>query len=1579
MKGLRDRIARALGRTAGQPIDRTLWERSESLLAGALDLPSAGRAAFLDRACAGDAELRREVESLLAAHETPALIDRPAIEQFEALLTPTLPALAPGTVVSHYRIVEPLGGGGMGIVYQARDVRLDRTVALKFLHPSCSADVDAKRRFVIEAQAAAALDHPNVCTIHEIGETDDGRLFIAMPCYEGETLKARRASGPLSVDDALGLTIQVAHGLAEAHEHGIVHRDIKPANLMITSAGVVKILDFGVAKLAGVTVTGAGLTPGTIAYMSPEQLAAETVDGRSDIWSLGVVLYELLAGVRPFRGEDQRAVRRAILDSDPEPLGRRRPDLPAGVDRVIRTMLARSPAQRFASARELIAAIERVRGVGSGPSASRPSGLLPEGERRHASIVVARLGDYARLLETLTSDELEQVGRGITTEARDIADKHGGTLNSSAGPMTVMLFGISAAHEDDCQRAVRAALELRDRVSALNAEIQSRTGQPIRLQLGVETGQLAVQLTGGRSDEYRVAGAVMQAAESLAARAAPDEIWVTAECRRLVGPLFDAEPRDSHALRPGAEPASLFAVIGPSGLQTRLEAAEKSGLTGYTGRDEELRSLRRRLDEMLRRDGQLVTVIGEAGVGKSRLLLEFCQHIDRDTVALLQGRCQSYGSEIAYLPFIEILRRGLRLGQPAAGQSEAEELVSRVREAGPELEHLIPLYLHLLSLSSDDFPVPTHLQGEEFRLRIQEALVALVTVRARRQPTVMVLEDWHWADETSHAVLKQLAETVAGYPLLVVVTCRPGYLTDWDHAGQLTAIQLRPLDPDESLAMLKAALHADRVPDELSGLIYERTGGNPFFLEEVCQTLLEAGTVRIEGREVLLSGPLESLDLPETVQAVIGTRLDRLDREAREAIRAASVIGREFTWSLLERTLGGERSLSTALQTLKGSGLIQQIQLVPEPAYRFKHVLTQEVAYAGLLERQCKELHGRVGSAIEQMHGERLHEHLDRLADHFGRAEEWRKAAEYGIGSADRARALGQFAEALRLAERAQECLLHLPPGPAEADLLVEILLRQERLCETLGRRERQQRIIDELVALLEPAGHAPKLAEAYLRQGDVFTLLRRFDEAHEALRRSLGIRRELGDTVGERNTLRSLGLLRWHEGRNDEARLFIEQALQIDRGRHDRLAVVGDLANMGPVLKGLGQYQQARAYLEEALSLSEQSPEGGDPDGAASELLLKRSYILQNLANIHREMGETERALEYLYEARALTTEKRMPIERSYHLTAIAHIHLQQGRIEESLHQYREAVELTRRARFVPGLVQSLRILGEVLVGLERGEEARPLLEEASGLFNQLGDVAAEAEVWSTIAQVHEREARHASALAAWGRARTLQRNAGNGRGELQAVEGTARVTRRMTDPALALAHYREAVELASMLGDGAAEGRLHNTIGILEWTRGDYEQALKHYERGLALCRELGESANGGVLLNSIGVTLAALGRRDEARLQLEQAVALHRQSGQARLEGHALAALGDLWTADGDGRKAAEHYEQSLQLRLAIGDRRGEGWMLHRLAQAQLLNGFAPEAEQLTMGAARIAAECGDAELSDACVRARRATVH
>jgi eukaryotic-like serine/threonine-protein kinase len=337
-------------------IDPSRRQRIEVLFDQCSDLPPAQRGRFLEVAVAGDAALRREVEELLASAEradSTGRLERVVAAAFDLPRAP-IGRPRPG---DRYELLEKLGGGGMGTVYRAQDRGSGGIVALKFLSESLAGDTVLKRRFQREARAAAALDHVNIGAIHGVEETDEGRLFIVMPYYDGGTLKSTIAKGPLPVADAIACATQVADGLAHAHAAGVIHRDIKPANLMFADDGSLKILDFGIAKIAGEKLTRTGLVLGTLAYMSPEQAAGGTLDHRTDLWALGVVFHEMLAGRPPFSAPSIELLFQAVRHSEPPAIRSLRPEVPREVEAVVSRLLRKEPGRRYPDASSVAAAL----------------------------------------------------------------------------------------------------------------------------------------------------------------------------------------------------------------------------------------------------------------------------------------------------------------------------------------------------------------------------------------------------------------------------------------------------------------------------------------------------------------------------------------------------------------------------------------------------------------------------------------------------------------------------------------------------------------------------------------------------------------------------------------------------------------------------------------------------------------------------------------------------------------------------------------------------------------------------------------------------------------------------------------------------------------------------------------------------------------------------------------------------------------------------------------------------------------------------------------------------------------------
>jgi class 3 adenylate cyclase/tetratricopeptide (TPR) repeat protein len=669
---------------------------------------------------------------------------------------------------------------------------------------------------------------------------------------------------------------------------------------------------------------------------------------------------------------------------------------------------------------------------GSSKSSQSPSTMpeaasLSEGERRQATVAFSDLSGYTSMNEKLDPEEVQEIMSRIKKEAVHIFERHEGIVNQFVGDEVLALFGIPTANEDD---PVRASLEVEDQI-----------GTQLRMHSGISSGLIVTHLRDIRDGSYGITGDTVNIGARLANRAEADEVLVSPETFRQITPYFETETLEEITVKGKTQPLIPYRVIKESAVRTRFEAAEQRGFTSFTGREQELTALYSCLDKAMSGNGQFVTVVGEAGMGKSRLVYEFRHSLNRNTITVLQGRCQSHGTRIPYFPFINALRRGLNLSDEDTSIELHEKVVSNAVAIDQTLEQYLPIYLYLLSISSEAYPLPAHLKGQELINEIQKALAVIITLNTKTQPMVLLLEDWHWADEASNSTLKHLISVITPYPLMLLVNYRPEYSSNWANWSHHTPIVLRALDSQTCKDFIKAVWSADRLPEGIEPLIQERTGGNPFFLEEISSALAEEGTIQVKDRQAMLTRPLDKLTLPDTVQAVIRSRLDRLDQYSRESMRLASVIGREFTRRILEQISTFKEKLSQSLETLKVLELIQQIQVVPEMEYMFKHVITQEVTYETLLHQQRKELHGLVGQAIEELYQDRVEEQVDILHHHFRRAKNWSKAVQYGRLAANRAYRLSQFQEAVAVFEQTKSCLLRLPEDRSRQETLLDILL----------------------------------------------------------------------------------------------------------------------------------------------------------------------------------------------------------------------------------------------------------------------------------------------------------------------------------------------------------------------------------------------------------------------------------------------------------------------------------------------------------------------------------------------------------
>jgi class 3 adenylate cyclase/tetratricopeptide (TPR) repeat protein len=662
------------------------------------------------------------------------------------------------------------------------------------------------------------------------------------------------------------------------------------------------------------------------------------------------------------------------------------------------------------------------------------------------------------LMEDLDPEEARAVVDPALKLMIDAVQRYDGYIVQSTGDGIFALFGAPVAHEDHPNRALYAALRMQEELRRYSDKLLAEGRAPLEIRVGVNTGEVVVRslTTGSGKTEYTPIGHTTNLASRMEAVAATGSIAITEHTRRLVEGYFALNSRGPTKVKGVTEPVNVYEVMGPGPLRTKLDVSRARGFSRFVGRESDMQALDAALEQAQAGNGQVVGIVAEAGTGKSRLCFEFLERCRARGINVLTGRAVAHGKNIPYLPMLEVFRGYYAISESDSAQAVREKIAGRLLLTHESLRELLPVVFEFFGVTDPEHAPPR--MDPEAKLR---QLFAVLRKEMREGKAanrlVTLVEDLHWMDAGSEAFLEQWVDAIAGSRSLLIVNFRPEYHPTWTAKSYYRQIPLAPLGPEAVRAMLVDLLGNDASIEGLAKSIYARTAGNPFFTEEAVQSLIESGVLEGTRGSYRLVKPIEQLEVPPTVQALLAARIDRLGEREKFVLQSAAVIGREFSEPILRRVINeishsplSEIELGLALRALKDSDFILEQSLYPVPEYSFKHPLTEEVALNAQLKERRRRVHAAAAAALEEAHAGRLDESAALLAHHHEEAGDALAAARWHRRAAEWA-GITSAAEGLRHWERVRSLLRTIPHSSETVLLGATACLRSVGLCWRLG------------------------------------------------------------------------------------------------------------------------------------------------------------------------------------------------------------------------------------------------------------------------------------------------------------------------------------------------------------------------------------------------------------------------------------------------------------------------------------------------------------------------------------------------
>ncbi len=819
------------------------------------------------------------------------------------------------------------------------------------------------------------------------------------------------------------------------------------------------------------------------------------------------------------------------------------------------------------------------------------------GERRPVTVLFAGIMNSAALYERLDSEEAAAMIGECLKELAGTVYESGGIVDKSSGENVMAVFGAPVASEDDAERALRAALSMKEKLQAISRDWNKKLGKPLDFHIGVNTGEVIAGTVNSDSPAgFAVLGDAVNMASDLLAAAEPEQILIGQKTVQMTRGLFIFKEPRFVAVKGRAAPLPAHEL-----LHAKIQPSKIRGLEGLTptfvGREREHQMLRKALGELKKGSGQIVTVIGEAGVGKSRLISEIRNASDELT--WLEGHCFAYSRALSYGPFLDLLRRFAGIADEDGEIQVRANLRARLGKFFPQDSRLYAIFAHLLSmrLESDEAGIIGKMTGESFRKELFAAMEKFFTGLAAEKPVVIVLEDLHWADQSSIELAGHLCSLTACAPVAMIALFRSREEAS-DNWGKFapaiegfrdrySEISLLPLSGDLSRDLVGGLLNGTALPQKFYDLVIDKSEGNPFFVEELLRSLMERGILAREGAGWKITGLAEAMQVPDTLQGILLSRLDRLPEQTKRVVQKAAVIGRVFLYRILKHMAQGEGELDLQMTLIEDAELVRERSRLPEIEYMFNHALTQEVAYKTLLLPARKDLHQRVGQAMESVFAERLEEFTGLLAYHYFFGEAWQKALEFSARAADYASALYAYAESREHYRRALESLTHLPDTGFNRQKKMDLILNLVSVSLQAVAPEQNLSLLADAEKLARQEQDRLRLARIQLWIGRVYYLAGKTRDAIGYFQQVLPVASESNDPDLLSLPGAVIGRALFMQGDFTRARQLLEQAIPLLEAAKNHREILFAYIYRGGARTALGDFAGGSADITHALKMA--------------------------------------------------------------------------------------------------------------------------------------------------------------------------------------------------------------------------------------------------------------------------------------------------------------------------------------------------------------------------------------------------------